>query len=103
MIQRGEHLRFALEARQTVGIAANDVGQDLERDVALQLRVARAIHLAHPAGPKGEGSRTHQVERRGSSSSSWQWCESRLYGVRFRIESSTNKGLGPVAWAKTQG
>jgi hypothetical protein len=24
-------------------------GQDLERDIPIQLRVARAIHLAHPA------------------------------------------------------
>ena len=32
------------------GSAANASGQDLERDVALQLRVARAIDLAHAAG-----------------------------------------------------
>ena len=29
------------------GSAANDVGQDLDRDVAIELRVARAIDLAH--------------------------------------------------------
>ena len=28
---------------------ANGVGQDLDRDVAIQLRVARAIDLAHSA------------------------------------------------------
>ena len=32
------------------GSLANDVGQDLDRDVAIQLRVARAIDLAHAAG-----------------------------------------------------
>ena len=30
-------------------IAGEGFGQDLERDVAIQLRVARAIHLAHAA------------------------------------------------------
>ena len=52
MIQRRQHVRFALEAGQTFGIARERVGQDLERDVALQLGVARAIHLAHPARPE---------------------------------------------------
>ena len=50
MVERREDLRFALEAREPIGIVANDVGQDLDRDVAFQLRVARAIHLAHAAG-----------------------------------------------------
>ena len=34
-------------------IAGEGLGQDLDRDVAIQLRVARAIHLAHAAGPEG--------------------------------------------------
>ena len=43
-------LRFALEAREPIGVGRERVGQDLDRDVAIQLRVARAIDLAHPAG-----------------------------------------------------
>ena len=59
MVQRGEHLRFALEAREAIRIARERVGQDLQRDVAIQLRIARAIHLAHAAGAKGRrGFRT---------------------------------------------
>ena len=50
MVQRREDLRFALETRQAIGITGEGIGQDLERDVALQLRVLRAIDLAHPAG-----------------------------------------------------
>ena len=53
MIQRRERLRFALEAGEPLGVAGERVGQDLDRDVAIQLRVARAIDLAHAAGPKG--------------------------------------------------
>ena len=50
VVERREDLRFALEAREAIGIGGERVGQDLERDVAIQLRVARAIHLAHAAG-----------------------------------------------------
>ena len=49
MIERGEDLRFALEAREPLLIEGEAVGQDLERDVALERRVARAIDLAHTA------------------------------------------------------
>ena len=33
--------------------AANAVGQDLDRDVAVEARVARAVDLAHAAGAEG--------------------------------------------------
>ena len=49
MVERREHPRFALEAREPLGIRREDVRQDLDRDVAPELRVARAIDLAHPA------------------------------------------------------
>ena len=53
MIQRRERLRFALEPREPLGIARERVGQDLDRDVAIELRIAGAIHLAHAPGAKG--------------------------------------------------
>ena len=49
MIQRGEDFRFALKARQPVRISRQRRRQDLDRDLALQLRVRRPIHLAHAA------------------------------------------------------
>ena len=49
MVQRRERLRFALEPREAIGIAGERVRQDLDRDVAIQLRVARAVDLAHAA------------------------------------------------------
>jgi hypothetical protein len=49
MVERGEHLRLAFEARKPVGIERVALRQDLQRDVAIELRVTRAIHLAHPA------------------------------------------------------
>ncbi len=52
MIQRGKSLRFTFEASEAVRIGSECLGQDLERDVAIQLRIARAIHLAHAARPE---------------------------------------------------
>ena len=50
MIQRREHPRLALEARQAIGIVDDRLGQDLDGDVAVEPGVARAIDLAHPTG-----------------------------------------------------
>ena len=50
VIERREHLGLAGEARETIGIARKRVGQDLQRDIASERRVTRAIDLAHPAG-----------------------------------------------------
>ena len=49
MIEGGERLRFALEAREPVGVVREGLGQNLDRDLTIQLRVARAVHLAHAA------------------------------------------------------
>ena len=50
VIQRGEDLRLTLEAREAVGVLAERGRQDFQRDVATERHIARAIHLAHPAG-----------------------------------------------------
>jgi tetratricopeptide (TPR) repeat protein len=47
MVERGEDFGFALEPSQPLAIV------HLDRDLALQLRIARAIHLAH--SPRAEG------------------------------------------------
>ena len=50
MRQRRDCMRLALEARQAIRIGRELRRQDLDRDLATQLRVARAIDLAHAAG-----------------------------------------------------
>ena len=42
VIQRGEHLRFAAEPREPIGIVRDGGQQDLDRDVAIQLGVSCA-------------------------------------------------------------
>ena len=49
MVQRGECLRFAREAREAFAVGGKELGQDLDRDAAIELRVAGAIDLAHAA------------------------------------------------------
>ncbi len=53
MVQRREHLRLATESGQTIAIVGDRRQQHLDRDVAIQLRVARAVDLAHAARAKG--------------------------------------------------
>lgn len=41
MIQRGEALRLALEAREAFGIRDEHLQQDFDRHLAIELRIAR--------------------------------------------------------------
>ena len=41
---------MAFEAGQAIGIGGEGVRQDFERDIAIQLRVAGAVDLAHATG-----------------------------------------------------
>ena len=50
MVQRRENLRFAPESCETFGVVRNGRKENLDRDVAIQLRVTRAVDLAHTAG-----------------------------------------------------
>jgi hypothetical protein len=52
VVQRRQRLRFAREARNTIAVMRNDVGQDLDGDITVELRVPRAIDLTHPACPE---------------------------------------------------
>jgi hypothetical protein len=53
VVQRRQGLSFACEPCKPLGIARDQIGQHFDRDVAIQLRIARPIHFAHPAGPEG--------------------------------------------------
>ena len=49
MAESRERARFALEPREPIRILREQVWQDFDRDIALQLRVACAVDLAHAA------------------------------------------------------
>ena len=52
VVQRRQHLRFPLEAGQPLGVVDEGVGEDLQRDIAVELGVAGLVHLAHAAYPE---------------------------------------------------
>ena len=52
MIQRRQQLGLALEARQPLGIAGENVRQELEGDLAIQGGVVSQENLAHPSLPQ---------------------------------------------------
>jgi hypothetical protein len=52
MVERGEHFGFALEAINAVRITGELIGQNLDPDFTLQLRIAYAVDFAHPSATK---------------------------------------------------
>ena len=50
MVQRGDGPRLALEARARIGIAGDVTRQDLDRDRAIEPRIAGFVDLTHAAG-----------------------------------------------------
>ncbi len=53
MVQGGSGLRFLFKAAKTLGVPRPVLGKYLDRHVALQRGVARAIDFTHPAGTQG--------------------------------------------------
>ena len=53
MIERRKRPRLALETREPFRIPRKQIGKHFDRYLATQLRVARAIDLAHPARADG--------------------------------------------------
>jgi hypothetical protein len=55
MIQRGQRLRFPLEASHPIGAGGELLGQNLDGHVAFELRVTGAVHLSHATVPELPG------------------------------------------------
>src|SRR6266850_6118072 len=97
MIQRREQMGLALEAREPLRIGGKQLGQDLDGDVAPELRVARTIHFAHAAraesgqdfvrAEEGAGCQGHQrVVGTSRLSSSNQFSTTMMRGMLLTAE-----------------
>ena len=82
MVQRREHFGFALKPREPFGILRERIGQDLQRHLALQLRIPRPIHVAHAARAEGgedledaKACAGRESHGRGAIIASWTPCE----------------------------
>jgi hypothetical protein len=50
VVERRDGLGLPSEARQTVGVQREGIGQNLQRNVTKQSRVTRAVDLTHATG-----------------------------------------------------
>ena len=90
MVQRREHPRLAIEARESIGITRKGRRQHLDRDIAAQPCVAGAVDLTHATGtdPRRDLVRTdalacQELRRRGVGEQHGRRLEKAL-GVRIR-------------------
>ena len=78
MVERGEDCRFALEPGEPIGVRCQRRRQDLQGDLTLQLRVRRAVYLAHaPHADLGDDF----IRAEASTRSQGQSCG--LYGRNY--------------------
>ena len=47
VVERGDGLGFASEARETIDVSREGIGKNLQRHIAIQFRVERAVDLSH--------------------------------------------------------
>ena len=52
MIKKGEHTRFTLESGQSLRIARESLGENLDRHLAAQSAIPTAVDFTHPTDAK---------------------------------------------------
>src|SRR5688500_1261324 len=77
MVEGGKQLRLALEAGEAIGIERKRARDDLERDVAPELPIARAIHLSHAACAKRGNDFVRPNSSAGSKGQEELWVSGR--------------------------
>ncbi|MBK9376637.1 MAG: hypothetical protein IPN03_23695 [Holophagales bacterium] len=73
VLELGQDLRLAFEAGETIGVPGERLGEDLDRDLAPQLRIGRPVDDPHPAlaerggdlvgADAGAGDERHRTRR----------------------------------------
>src|SRR6516165_2131361 len=81
MIQRGKEFRFAFEAQPPRTIRRKNFGKDLDRHLALQLGVSRAINLAHSTNAQRRSDFVGTNHRAWSEGHDWRG----LYSVKRHV------------------
>ena len=69
--QLGDRARFAVEPLAELRIGGERLGQDLDRDRAVEARVAPAIHFAHAASAERGVDLVRAEARAGSQGHDW--------------------------------
>src|SRR5262245_65668785 len=92
MIQGRQQLRFAAEACKTLGVAGDGGQEHLDRDVAVQLRIAHPIHFAHAASAEGGQDLVGAEARAGRQS---QWWQVRLMLAEMSSKTRITPDMSP--------
>ena len=87
MVQRGQGLGFTQEAREPLGVVRERLGQDLDRDITIELGIPRPVDFAHaPAADRLDELEDAEARAGGEG----QTVE--LYGRSDRAERITPDG-----------
>jgi hypothetical protein len=85
MVQRRQRLGFAFEAAQAIGIPRDGFGQDLNRDVPVEDRVASPIDLAHTTLTEFAGEFVRPEASAGVQSQvGGEYMSTREFGIRVQ-------------------
>jgi hypothetical protein len=88
--------RFALEASHVIGIVCKCSGQNLQRNVATELTIARTVDLAHAACADGRDDLVEESRR--ACSDNLESCQQiKLLRKRRRLHLRRNL-LALVSW-----
>src|SRR5688500_18576071 len=96
MVKGGERLRLTLEPRHPFAVGRKELGQDLDRDLAVQPRVAGAEHFAHAAGAESAHDLIRTEPRAGCQRSDHRFRQSVMmvsgsWLSRFSGSTTTNR------------
>src|SRR5262245_24901658 len=92
MIERRQHLCFALEACDALGISRETLEHDLDGDRALQFRVAGTVHLAHAARAESVGDLVRADSR---ACGKCHACGRRFY-LRSSLDAPASSRMTPT-------
>src|SRR5262245_35191798 len=104
VIQRRERLGFAGEAREPCGIAREQLREHLDRDLAIERRVARAIDLTQSPGAERRADdvradRRAGRDRHGFTTPPDRWMAStaaKMRAARGSVASARSSGNSPA-------
>ena len=96
MIERGEHFRFALKARESIGIGRQRRRKNLERDLTLELGVSRPVDLTHSAFANWRGDFVDADSSAGGQTHVWaaeytESLESAIYLIDCRAAAGAEQ------------
>ena len=103
VVQRGEGLGFTLEAREPISIVGERLGQHLDRDVAIQFRIAGAKYLPHSPFPDAGDHFVDAEANAGGEGQVWRHYTGERGRERDRSRKTSSPWVRPHQFRPWQG